>query len=382
MDAAVTGFLTGFLKNSAGHIKKRKDEGEEFFSKQMELARTKGMENRNKRQTEMNASLTVAKQLVQKGVPKDVVMAIANQNPEDLGSFQEIVNKLELEGTTVSPEFFRSIAEVGGNFKAPDEDLGTFFDRIFRPLADNVKNSPEDFEKDPKGSVWATMMGYNAIGQAQKKLDNTTIIDDQSASDVLAYNTSTERAKPYGDSTVNFNYGNIGEASRAAEEANKGTKELSPNEVKLINEQFDTVAESEYNEAKKSILKWNQENPDKPAKEVPSGSWDKSPFADVIRKKTAARISTEMGYSMEDLAQLPRVSSPEAFDAPAAPTPETPTPTTPTSGMTKELPNGDVFVKELGNGVSVWRRKNGDLYKTSNDKILEYLNKKKAPVAN
>lgn len=230
-----TGFATGFLRTLGTNMQARKDEADKYFNEQMERARTIGLKVKGQVDQAVNTSATTAKQLQQMGVPKEVIMAIANQNPSDLGSFYDQVNEAAAAGIPIDQEFFDDFVKVSADFKAPDEDWKTFFGRIYKPLAANVKADPEGFKRDRKGGIAATMLGYNAMDTARERLATTEIEGGMTAEQLLQYGEDLVPNKPLGDTVVTYDYGKLGEKTKEA----KGDKELSLTDYAKIKESFD-----------------------------------------------------------------------------------------------------------------------------------------------
>lgn len=212
MSGFAKGFVTGFANQLNRDISGRLQRADQFFEEQVKLARETGVKNRRRVQEQVGQYTTLAKQLQQIGVPKEIIMAVANQDPATLTGFYETVNKARASGIPLTPEFFNDVVEVGGDFKAPDEDYNTFFSRIFDPLASNYNADPESFERDRKGNIIATLMGFDAMETAQRRLGKTEIIDGLTADQLLDYQDENYRGRPYGESVVTFNPAGIPQA--------------------------------------------------------------------------------------------------------------------------------------------------------------------------
>lgn len=233
-----TEFFTGMANQLNTDISARYAKADEFFEEQVKLARTKGLENRTRVQQQVGQYTSLAKQLQQIGVPKQVIMAVANQDPASLEGFAETVNKARGSGVELNEEFFGDLVEMSRDFKAPDEDYETFFRRVFEPIALNAQADPEAFKRDRKGSIWATLMGHNAMDRAQTRLGETEIIDGLSAEQLLRYGDSGLPNKPYGDDlTVTLNPNAIPK-----------NNDLSLSDLKFIGGEVDTAIGKARNE--------------------------------------------------------------------------------------------------------------------------------------
>lgn len=206
--SALEGFITGFAGKLAEDVTKRKQEARDYFNKQVEYARTTGLENRRRVRQTVDTNLTIARQLEAAGVPRELIMAQVNMNPGGLNDFYTTAEKIRAEKQRdLTPEEWNTIFRVSGDFKAPDEDLATFITRTYDPISNAVR-SPA-FEDDPEGSLFASMMGYTAMDEARARLGETVIADGMTADQLIA----TGDAMPQrvgGNATVTVDYGAIG----------------------------------------------------------------------------------------------------------------------------------------------------------------------------
>lgn len=203
-----SGFIQGFSETLAVGILERRKEARDFFNKQVEYARTKGLENRQRVKSQVDQGISIARQLEAVGVPKDVIMAQINQNPENLGGFYEQVEKIRSgTGRDLTPEEWKAIYKVSGDFQAPDEDLSTFISRTYDPIA-NAASSPT-FADDPQGNLLASMLGFNAMDRARAELSKTEIADGLTAEQLIRYG-DVQPERVGGSAVVTTNYGALG----------------------------------------------------------------------------------------------------------------------------------------------------------------------------
>jgi hypothetical protein len=221
-------------------------------------------------------------------------MSIANQNPDDLPDFLTMINQLQADGVRTDPDFFRSIAKAGGDFKAPDEDLGSFFKRIFEPVRNNAKVDPEGFNRDSHGSIWATLMGDNAMDRAHDRLDTTDVYDGYTAGDLIRGQYNTDTSKPYGDSTVTFDYGKLGDAKYDAAQARRGEKDLTVYDANALVKIFtDTTA-----------TKWDEMK----AAAVDAGGKESDISEDDAKRAAAAEIYQDYPMFADKISQIGTIS--------------------------------------------------------------------------
>jgi hypothetical protein len=205
--AAVEGFVTGFAGTLAQNVIENKQRARDYFDKQVEFARTTGLENRNRVRETVNSNISIARQLEAVGVPKEVIMAQVNQDPAGLSSFYEQAEKIRAStGKDFTSEEWKAIFKVAGDFKAPDEDIATFISRTYDPIA-NAASEP-DFTDDPEGTLISRMMGFNAMDQARSRLGETVIADGMTADQLIRYG-DVQPQRVGGNAVVTTNYSAI-----------------------------------------------------------------------------------------------------------------------------------------------------------------------------
>ena len=59
----INGFITGFANTTADRTGKRLDDAESYYQQQVDLARTRGLENRNRVQSSIDSGVSIANQL-------------------------------------------------------------------------------------------------------------------------------------------------------------------------------------------------------------------------------------------------------------------------------------------------------------------------------
>jgi hypothetical protein len=181
-------FVEGFANSLNEGTKRRGQIADEYFAKQYEYATTQGLESRRRVQESVANNVRVARQLEQMGVPKNVIMAQANANPDGLVDFYNTALELQTNATTpITSDAWNEMYKIGGSFQAPDEDFATFFKKMYGPALEAANTDPEGFKRDPGGSVWARMFMFNPIAQAQAQLEETEVADGMSAADLVRY---------------------------------------------------------------------------------------------------------------------------------------------------------------------------------------------------
>ena len=205
--AAIAGFIEGFAGTMAKDINERKTKARDYFEKQVEYARTTGLENRKKVKQTVEENMSIANQLQAVGVPKEVIMAQVNMDPAGLSSFHQQTEKIRASaGRDFTAEEWKAIYKVAEDFKAPDEDISTFINRTYDPISAATK-SPE-FSEDPEGSLISSMMGFNSMDKARSQLKQTMIAEGLSADDLIRYGDTTPQ-RTGSATTVTTNYAAI-----------------------------------------------------------------------------------------------------------------------------------------------------------------------------
>lgn len=211
--SALEGFITGFAGKLAEDVTKRKDEARDYFNKQVEYARTTGLENRRRVRQTVDVNLGVAQQLEAAGVPRELIMAQVNMNPAGLGDFYNTAEKIRAEKEAryqrpLTADEWNSIFKVSGDFKAPDEDLATFITRTYDPITSAIQ-SPA-FEDDPEGSLFASMLGLNAMDRARARLGETVVAEGMTA-DQLVRMGDAQPQRVGGNASVTVDYSALGD---------------------------------------------------------------------------------------------------------------------------------------------------------------------------
>ena len=228
------GFVTGFADTLATGINDRNKIAQDYFQKQYEIATTVGLQNQRKVEQQVEGSVKLAKQLQQMGVPRNIIMAVASQDPQGLGDFYDMVAGAQQSGVVLDEAFFNDFVTVSKDFQAPDESFESFFGKAFRPVAAAARENPESFQNDRKGGIFAAMVGADPYGRARRQLDETIVVDGLSASDLLQYGDNYQAPGVANGATVTFDY------SKA-----KAPKEggLSVAEIKSLDDQLESTIE-------------------------------------------------------------------------------------------------------------------------------------------
>lgn len=345
-------FAQGFVRGFAGTLQKgietRREDARNYFTRQLEIAQTTGVENRNRVRQSVDASTRIAKQLQQTGVPKDIIMSIASSNPEELSSFSEQVARAQAAGIEVNEEFFRDFVEVSKDFKAPDEDFGTFFARVYEPIAANASADPAAFNDDRKGSIWASMLGLNATEKAQQRLAETPVVDGMSAADLLAYK-DTPTPNTQGSPTVTYNYDLLADMEKQA----RGEEGLSISERNSINTRIEDLSGT-LRSAVQEELQLDTANPE--AKAILDAEVNRRVHEALLREYDGVPgvesfLTTRLGVVPEEPPAEPVESPVEGQEEVLAPTPAQ-EPSAPVEGPVEPLGMEEITAAEAVLGVT------------------------------
>lgn len=368
MNNALAGFVTGFAGTLAETILTNKKEARDYFNKQVEYARTTGLQNRNKVKGQVETNLSIAKQLEAVGVPKEVIMAQVNQDPQSLEGFYQQTEEIRAKtGKNLSPDQWRSIYKVAGDFKAPDEDLSTFIARTYDPIA-NAVQSP-DFEDDPEGSLISSMMGFNAMDKARAKLGKTPVAEGLTAEQLIQYGDVAPQRQ--GSATVVTDYTQIPKTAKE-----EGGGELSIAETTALYK----FADEQVNQ---SIALLQQEGGGQQGEDVTglrdslvteiAKIYPQAPPAEIakyVNQALANRNFTVDGTAPPQEEQTVPVTS-EDLPPPRPTQEEAPQALTTTLEVPDE--NGQIIklslVKDNGDGTSTYRDQTGKDYTLDNDKV-------------
>lgn len=399
-----SGFWTGLMNSVSEGIERRTIAGEEYFAKQYELARTRGLENKARTDAAMQQGLTSARQLMQMGAPEDLVMAIANQNPDDIPDIAAKVAQLQADGVQTDETFFRDLIQVSQDFDNGGEDINSLFKRMYEPLRRNIKADPEGFKNDQRGSIWATLFGYDAMQQSMDKLDRTEVIDGMTAGDLLAYPSTPTPGQPLGQGAVTLNYNLYGDSIRTARAARSGgSDELSVNETAKVHDTFQelyTQKRSDYEAstggsvtpevetnlkretAQELVDLWGadviqQVPPVWQFIRPPEEKRKEAPASPPMPSDTALPSLPAVGERKDEETKTPLIQRRKREEEKVAPE-EVPTiglPGPKTSNMSDMfvLPTGDVIVKMLEDGTVVLRGPDGKLKRMKQESVLSII---------
>ena len=336
MSDFVTGLLTGFMDKTADDIWKRKDAAQEYFNTKLEQAHQKAYEYSTFNREKMNSALQVARQLKSAGVPEDVIMAVANQNPDDLPTIYETIQDMQYKGVPVNEQFYRDLLKIDGEFNPGNENMASLLQKIYMPLQNNIQADPEGFEFDPRSTIWATMMGYNAMEKAMDKLGRTEVMDGASALDVLFSNPNSIN-HPLGDTSVTVDAALAGDSVRAAKAALTGEDEPSPHEQALLYNTWSNLVEEK--RLSPDIISLDPEEREAAAKQKAADEWTKI---------------------FPNTPPIPQVA--EVLGGGVTPSQTT---------LPKVLPDGEVLVKDNGDGTADWKLLDGTIVTFDNSLALE-----------
>lgn len=344
-----TGFLTGFMNDQATKISTRKSEAESFFNEQMKMAQKLAIQYKTQNDPRMDAALQTAKQMMAVGVPQSTVMAIVNQNPDDLPTFLETIQKMKMEGVDMSnPDIYDSMLQIDGEFNPGNENVTSLIKRIYDPLTSNAKADPEGFDFDPKGTMWASLLGYNAMEKSYERLAKSEVLPGVSASAVLAMGGQEDRPLPHplGDSSVVLDAGVVGDLTRQARSATKGT-DFTIAERRAVLDTFNDLVDSELTML--SAPDGADMSPEERRAEA-----SRRAAAKVIVDFPEALQMTEIGkWINRPETEMPSESPPAAPTAPSAPS-ATPAPVAPTTAATALPTSAEDLgepVQDLGDSV-------------------------------
>ena len=375
MNNIFSGFLKGFMNDQAEKISDRKSAANDFFNKQLQLAQQKALTYNTEYKGKMDAHVQVAKQLVGAGVPERTVMAIINQNPDDLSQFYETVQKMQMDGVDMSnPDVYDSLIEIDGEFNPGNENVTSLLQKMYEPLTNNAKADPEGFGFDPKGSIWATMLGYNAMGNAYERLKSTEVTPGVSAYDILSMpdDGGFTNPHPLGGASVGLNAYNAGVSVREAKKPQKDNT-LSISEKNGIMSTFSDFVEEERikGTADGRIVDENTSRRAAAARTIAM-----HPEAASIPEITKWLGGEESGVDESTTPPVaPTTIAPESpSEAPTAPPPSQATPVPKNSvGLPQRLPSGATLIRDNGDGTSTWKRPDGQEKTYDNNDIMKLM---------
>ena len=383
MSAAVEGFVTGFASTLAQNVMENKQRARDYFDKQVEFARTTGMENRRRVREQVNTNLSVARQLESVGVPKEVIMAQVNQDPQGLSNFYDQVEKIRSSaGRDLTPDEWKAVYKVAGDFKAPDEDLATFISRTYDPIA-NAASDP-GFSDEPEGTLISRMMGFNAMDQARARLGQTEVADGLTAEQLIQYGDVTPQ-RVGGNAVVTTNYGalsdTVGEEELSITERNALIKVTEEAVVARISEmesnpEFALTEGQDVTELRDQVVQEISDlYPTAPAsfiKQVADMAFERMRYTvDTLPPEDEALGSPET--PVEAPLDVPVGEGSQETQSPSTEPPTAPTdnsPITEPNLITIDTAEGRLtLVRDNGDGTSLYMDENGNEYDLDNAQV-------------
>lgn len=368
----LTGFLTGFMSDQAQKIGERKAEAKDYFNEQMKLAQRKVFEYQTTQDPRMSAALQTAKQLQAVGVPQSTVMAIINQNPDDLPTFLETVQKMKMDGVDMSnPDVYDSLIQIDGEFNPGNENVTSLIQRIYQPLTANAKADPEGFNFDPKGSMWATMLGYNAMERAHDRLAKSEVMPGISAASVLAMGNPEDRPlpQPLGGASVTLNAGTAGDMIRETKDRLRGGDVLTITERRALLDSFNDIVGQE-------LTMMSAPGGSEMSPEERNAEARRRAALKVVRDFPEATTMSEINRWLpqeepEEEASPLSMPSESPSTAPTAPSAPQATQAPADQGTPPQtLPDGSTLHKDLGDGTVVYMQ-NGKPVRYSKSYVMQ-----------
>jgi hypothetical protein len=335
---AAGSFLSGFLGRANTVHAEDRAEAKDFFSKQMELARTKGLENRLKTKQAADAGVSVANQLMQMGAPKDLVLAVANQNPDDLPALAKTVAEYQKIGVTTDETFFRDAMQTSAEVNPGNTDIVGFFNKLYEPLRNSVEADPENYKRDRRGTFWSAVMGGDQMERARARLGETIVADGLTAEELLAYSDTPTPGKPLGDITVTLDNNMLGELERTQQAKFKGGDDLTIAETASVMKTF--------NDFKGEIGAQLEA-------ETGENYLDDGEKQKVVAKMAAQKTVEMYSANADQVAQIPSISQWLVEDEEESPAAEG------VKALPEKLPTGETLIKDLGDGNSMWLMPDG-----------------------
>lgn len=196
--SAFEAFATAFLNKTADQIDTRKQEGRDYFNKQMERAQTVGRGALQARRANLSQlTRTTNTLMTQANMPDEVVRALVNEGPEALAEAQKIYDTAASQGQTLDEEFWRGIVKFSGEVKPGNQSLSEFLSQSVGLFDSNLQaTAPRG--GDPFSAFVSAGLGYNAMDVARQKLDSEAVEGGYSASDLLAMESGPAMESPLG----------------------------------------------------------------------------------------------------------------------------------------------------------------------------------------
>lgn len=196
-------FLTGFLGEMNRGMEEREAQANNYFEKKFEMASTEGRAKLKQMRANHAQAAKITQALVDKGVPSSILSAAINDDPANLETIYKFWETNASKGIEISPEqweqTFQVIGDVAGEEMTPFQVL----EEAYTPYSSFVEKEPEAVRRDPPGALFRSLLGFDSLEKAQRKLDTTEMEDGMTISDLLDLNPN-DTSSPLGGARINY----------------------------------------------------------------------------------------------------------------------------------------------------------------------------------
>ena len=187
-------FAKGFLDQTNADADRRIRQADEYYERQLETARTRGVQALENRRAQFSQLSNLSNQLIHMGMPASTVRVLAQQGPEALQAALETGSQFVSAGIELNEDLWNDVWRTTGEVTA---DTGQSVEDFLREVTGLL---PQHLEQtgDARSSFFASALGLNAMDRADRRLQTEAVTDGFSAYD-LNRMAQGGRNRPLGD---------------------------------------------------------------------------------------------------------------------------------------------------------------------------------------
>jgi hypothetical protein len=199
-------FLTGFLTELKSGVTERFAEAKEYREEQKELAKLNKKEYYD-RKNKVKAAQILTADLIKMGADARAVMYYAKDGYSSLEKVYEKLLEVEKDAkdsagrVQFTPQLVKEIMNIPNRFKAPDEDMQTFWEKTYNLHKEHESVEPGEDNDGYLSNFFLGAMGVGAKDRVDASLDAKKYIGDMSIKRLNEFATEPEYTNIFGEGT-------------------------------------------------------------------------------------------------------------------------------------------------------------------------------------
>lgn len=199
-------FLTGFLTELKSGVTERFAEAKEYREEQKELAKLNRKEYYD-RKNKVKAAQILTADLIKMGADARAVMYYAKDGYSSLEKVYEKLLEVEKDAkdsagrVQFTPQLVKEIMNIPNRFKAPDEDMQTFWEKTYNLHKEHESVEPGEDNDGYLSNFFLGAMGVGAKDRVDASLDAKKYVGDMSIKRLNEFATEPEYTNIFGEGT-------------------------------------------------------------------------------------------------------------------------------------------------------------------------------------